>query len=104
LCDEGHAAAEYVLTGPESLRQSEQVSIIGRAIGRSLLAVEISPEEARRELLTIGPLPAVNMLLAAWAAALGQPAHVTATVSEIIGTPPHSFLDWATENAAGFRA
>ena len=104
LCDEGHAAAEYVLTGPQSLSQSEQVSIIGRAIGRSLKAVEISPEEARRELLTIGPLPAVNMLLAAWAAAVGQPAHVTSTVSEITGSPPHSFLDWATENAAGFRA
>jgi uncharacterized protein YbjT (DUF2867 family) len=105
LCDDGHAGAEYVLTGPRSLSQSEQVSIIGRAVGRSLKTVEISPDEARRELLTIGwPLPAVNMLLAAWAAAIGQPAHVTSTVFEITGTPPRSFLDWATDNAAGFRA
>jgi uncharacterized protein YbjT (DUF2867 family) len=104
LCDDGHAAAEYVLTGPQSLSQFEQVSVIGRTIGRSLRVVEISPDEVRRELLTIGPLPAVNMLLAAWAAAIGQPAHVTSTVSEITGAPPHSFLDWATDNAAGFRA
>jgi uncharacterized protein YbjT (DUF2867 family) len=104
LCDDGHAAAEYVLTGPQSLSQSEQLSIIGRAMGRSLKCVEISPDEARRELLSIAPLPAVNMLLAAWAAALGQPAHVTSTVSEITGAPPRSFLDWATDNAAGFRA
>jgi len=105
LCDEGHAGAEYVLTGPQSLSQSEQLSIIGRAVGRSLTLVEVSPDEARRELLTMGwPLPAVNMLLAAWAAAIGQPAHLTSTVLEITGTPPHSFLDWATANAAGFRA
>ena len=29
LCEDGHAGAEYVLTGPQSLSQSEQVSTIG---------------------------------------------------------------------------
>ena len=102
-CEDGHAGAEYVLTGPQSLTQFEQVSAIGRVIGRSLHSEEISPEEARRELLTIGPLVAVNMLLQAWAAAIGQPAHVTSTVAEITGAPPHTFLDWATDNAAEFQ-
>jgi uncharacterized protein YbjT (DUF2867 family) len=104
LCEDGHAGAEYVLTGPQSLSQFEQVSAIGRVIGRSLRIEEMSPDEARRELLTIGPLVAVNMLLAAWAAAIGQPAHVTSTVEEITGAPAKTFLDWATDNAAEFRA
>lgn len=104
LCEDGHAGAEYVLTGPQSLSQFEQVSAIGRVIGRSLRIEEISPDEARRELLTIGPLVAVNMLLAAWAAAIGQPAHVTSAVEEITGAPARTFLDWATDNAAAFRA
>jgi uncharacterized protein YbjT (DUF2867 family) len=104
LCEDGHAGAEYVLTGPQSLSQFEQVSAIGRVIGRSLRIEEISPDEARRELLTIGPLVAVNMLLGAWAAAIGQPAHVTSTVAEITGAPARTFLDWATDNAAAFRA
>src|ERR1700733_8041800 len=56
LFEDGHAGAEYVLTGPESLSQREQLSAIGRAIERSLRIEEISPDEARRELLTIGPL------------------------------------------------
>src|ERR1700730_258969 len=103
LCEGGHAGAEYVLTGPQSLSQFEQVSEIGRVIGRSLRIEEISPGEARRELLTIGPLVAVNMLLAAWAAAIGQPAHVTSTVEEITGAPAKTFLDWATDNAAEFQ-
>jgi uncharacterized protein YbjT (DUF2867 family) len=104
LCEDGHAGAEYVLTGPQSLSQFDQVSTIGQVIGRSLRIEEISPDEARRELLTIGPLMAVNMLLQAWAAAIGQPAHVTSTVAEITGAPPHTFLEWATHNAAAFRA
>jgi uncharacterized protein YbjT (DUF2867 family) len=75
LCEDGHAGPEYVLTGPQSLSQFEQVSAIGRVIGRSLRIEEMSPDEARRELLTIGPLVAVNMPLAASAAAIGQLAH-----------------------------
>jgi uncharacterized protein YbjT (DUF2867 family) len=104
LCEDGHAGAEYVLTGPQSLSQAEQVSTIGLVIGRSLRIEEISPEEARRELLTLGPLVAVNMLLDAWAAAIGQPAFVTSTVANITGTPARTFLDWAIDNAAEFRA
>jgi uncharacterized protein YbjT (DUF2867 family) len=104
LCDDGHAGAEYVLTGPQSLSQFEQVSTIGRAIGRSLRIEEISPDEARRELLTVIPLPGVNMLLQAWAAAIGQAAHVTSTVTEITGAPAKTFLEWATDHAAEFRA
>jgi uncharacterized protein YbjT (DUF2867 family) len=103
LCEDGYAGAEYVLTGSQSLSQFEQVSTIGRAIGRSLRIEEMTPEEVRRELLTIGPLVAVNMLLAAWAAAIGQPAHVTSTVEEITGVPAKTLLDWATDNAAEFR-
>jgi hypothetical protein len=44
------------------------------------------------------------MLLDAWAAAIGQPAFVTSTVAEITGAPPRTFLDWATDHAAAFRA
>jgi uncharacterized protein YbjT (DUF2867 family) len=103
LCEDGHAGAEYVLTGPQSLSQFEQVSTIGRVIGRSLHIEEISPDQARRELLTVAPTVAVNMLLDAWAAAIGLPAHVTSSVAEITGAPPHTFLDWATDNAVEFR-
>ena len=103
LCEDAHAGAEYVLTGPQSLSQFDQLSTIARVICRSLRIQEISPDEARRELFTIGPPVAVNMLLQAWAAAIGQPAYVTSTVADITGAPPKTFLDWATDNAAGFR-
>ncbi len=103
LCEDSHAGAEYVLTGPQSLSQREQVSIIGRAIGRSLRIEEISPEEVQRELLAIMPPPAIKMLLDAWAAAIGQPAHMTSTFSEITGAPARTFLDWVTDHAEEFK-
>jgi uncharacterized protein YbjT (DUF2867 family) len=103
LCQDGHAGAEYVLTGPQSLTQFEQLSTIGRVIGRSLRIEEISPDEARRDLLTIGPTAAVNMLLDAWGAAIGQPAFVTTTVADITGAPARTFADWVTDHSAEFR-
>ena len=104
LSEGGHAGAEYVLTGPQSLSQGEQVATIGRAIGRQLRLEEISPDEARRDLLTRMPAFIVEMLLDAWAAAAGQPAFVTSTVAEITGSPARTFFDWATDHAAQFRA
>ena len=104
LCEDGHAGKEYVLTGPESLTQLEQVNTIGRAAGRSLRIEEMSPDEARREMVAIMPLRAVNMLLDAWSAAVGKPAHVTSTFTEITGQKPSAFKEWAAEHAAEFRA
>jgi uncharacterized protein YbjT (DUF2867 family) len=104
LCEDGHAGAEYVLTGPQSLTQSEQISTIGAVIGRSLRIEEISPEDAKQELLTLMPPPAVKMLFGAWSAAIGQPALVTSTVAEITGAPARTFHDWAADHAAAFRA
>ena len=105
LCEDGHAGAGYVVTGPQSLTQAEQVHTIGRAIGRSLRVEEISPDAAQSELLPVlGSSTFVNTLLSAWAAAIGQPAFVTSTCADVTGAPPRTFLEWATDHAAGFRA
>jgi len=103
LCENGHAGADYVLTGPQALTYAEQVSTIGRAIGRSLHMEEVTPEEWRRERLSIWPATALDMLLDAWSAAAGHPAFMTSTVAEITGTPAHTFFDWATDHADEFR-
>ena len=103
LTENGHARMEYVLTGPQSLTQREQIEIIGKVLGRSLQIEELSPEEARRELLPDFPRPVVDMLLEAWAAASCQPAFVGTGVRHVTGQPARSFFEWATNNAAAFR-
>ena len=104
LGDEGHGGKEHVLTGPESLTQREQVQIIGDAIGRRLRFEELSPESARHELLTRMPAAIADMLLDAYAAAVGRPALVTSTVADVTGAPARPFRDWAVEHAGEFRA
>ena len=103
LRHEGHAFKEYVLTGPESLTQRQQVEIIGRAIGRPLVFEEHSPDSARQELSTMMPVAIADMLLTAFGAAIDRPAHLTTTVADVTGTPARRFHDWAVENAAAFH-
>jgi len=102
LTEQGHDRREYVLTGPQSLTQHEQIATIGRVIGRALKIEEISRDEARRAWAAVMPAAVADMLMDAWAAALGQPAYMTSGVQEITGTPPRTFADWTTDNAAAF--
>jgi uncharacterized protein YbjT (DUF2867 family) len=102
LCEDGHAGADYVLTGSQSLSQGEQISTVGRVIGRALRIEEISPDEARRELVSMMPLFVVNMLLDAWGAGLGQPAFVTSTVAELTGAPARTFQNWVMKHVDEF--
>ena len=104
LYQDGHAGGDYVLTGPESLSQTEQVRIIGDVVGRPIEFVELSPDEFRRATEGSWPRPAVDMLLAAWGATTGRPALVTSTVSDVLGSPARSFRQWATDHADAFRA
>src|SRR4051812_5808580 len=104
LCEDGHSGAEYVLTGPQSLSQFEQIATVGCVLGRSLTIEEISLEKWVHELPGFLPPFAAKILLDAWAAAIGQPAFRTSTVAELTGSPARSFSDWITEHAAEFRA
>ena len=102
LSEDGHAGSDYVLTGPESLSQAEQVSIIGAAIGRRIHFEELSPEEFRRETAGRWPGPVVDMLLAAWGATIGRPAFMTSTVADVVGSPPRTFRQWVADHADAF--
>ena len=102
LYEEGHAGCDYVLTGPESLSQAEQVRIIGEAIGRPIRFQDVSPEEFRREMAGRWPPRALDMLLAAWGAAIGRPAFVTTTVADVNGSPARTFRQWAIDHAGTF--
>jgi uncharacterized protein YbjT (DUF2867 family) len=102
LYHDGHAGGDYVLTGPESLSQAEQVSIIGDVLGRRIRFDELSPDEFLSETEGSAPRQVVDMLLAAWRATTGRPAFITSTVSDILGSAPRSFRQWVTDHADAF--
>ena len=103
LYQDGHAGGDYVLTGPESLSQAEQVRIIGEVLGRRVRFEELSPDEFRSETAGSWPRPVVDMLLDAWAATMGRPAFVSSAVADILGSA-RTFRQWVTDHAAAISA
>jgi uncharacterized protein YbjT (DUF2867 family) len=97
------AGGDYVLTGPEALSHARQVAVIGEVLGRRLAFHELTPDDFRRETAASWPRPVVDILLAAWEAAIGHPAYVTTTVADLTGAPARSFRDWVAAHAASFR-
>jgi uncharacterized protein YbjT (DUF2867 family) len=93
---------DYVLTGPESLSQAQQVGIIADVLGRPITFEELSPDEFRRETEFSWPRPLVDMLLDAWGATIGMPAYTTSTVFDILGSAPRWFRQWVGDHATAF--
>lgn len=102
LYQDGYVGGDYVLTGPESLTQADQVEIIGDVSGRRIAFEETAPDEFRSRSEGTAPTPVIDMLLAAWKAAVGQPAYITTAVADILGRPPRTFRQWAADHADAF--
>ncbi|MGW5642338.1 NAD(P)H-binding protein [Saccharopolyspora sp. NPDC003752] len=106
LTSDGHDGATYRLTGPQVLSQAEQVRIIGEAIGRPLRWEELSPQDARRQLVADDFPPSfVDVLLDAYATMITWPApETTTTIEAVTGTPARTFRQWVIDHATDFRS
>jgi uncharacterized protein YbjT (DUF2867 family) len=103
LTGDGHAGSRYLLSGPATLTQAEQVAAIGEAIGRDLAWEEMPRPEALRALTAAwGDAEFAASALDSWEWFVTHPETVTSTVRDLTGAPAHSFADWAAANADAF--
>jgi len=103
LLGDGDAAARYVLTGPQSLTQVEQVRAIGAAIGRDLRTEELPPGAFRQAATARMPAAAVDDMLRYYAEYVGRTAEMSPDLNTITGRPGTTFAKWADDHADGFR-
>lgn len=103
LLDETAAGRSYPLTGPEALTRRDKVERIGRALGRDLRYVEVSPDEAIAQFEPVLGAHTewyvngiIEMLLA-------EPRPALPTVTEVTGRPAMTYQEWVTRHADLFR-
>lgn len=98
-----HAGATYELTGPVPVTPRERAEAIAGAIGEPVRFVEQSPEEARTQMLTFMPEPAVEGTLSILGAPVAAERAVSPAVERILGRAPRPFAAWADRAAPAFR-
>lgn len=103
LTEEGHSRRAYVLTGPATLTQAEQVRILAEVAGTQARAEEITAQEARVGMLGWADPGFADSALAYWASLVHTPEPVTGTVEQLTGAPARGFEQWARDHAEDFR-
>ena len=103
LTSDRHDKQRYVLSGPQTVTQAEQVRIIGEAIGRDLRWQDVPAQVVRPMLAAAMGSPAfADAALAVWAGFVQTPEQVTGDVAAVLGRPARTFAQWAADHAAHF--
>ncbi|RBQ22049.1 SDR family NAD(P)-dependent oxidoreductase [Spongiactinospora rosea] len=102
LTEDGHAGRIYELSGPEALTFRQAVEIMGRAAGRTIEYVELTPAAYRAELIAEGFPEAVADALGDMFALhrAGHMSEPTGDVRLVLGREPATFAGYAARAAA----
>jgi uncharacterized protein YbjT (DUF2867 family) len=105
LTGAGHERKIYDITGPEALSGANLAAKLAKAAGKAIRFVDVSPDQARKEMLAAGwpEWLATSMTALYGVFATGHAAAISRVVEELTSYPPRSFDDWARENAAAFH-
>jgi uncharacterized protein YbjT (DUF2867 family) len=95
---EDHAKQIYLVTGPESVAQAEQVRLIGEALGKPVAWEEQPPEEAKAQLSTYLGAEFAASAVDHWASLIEDPEPVSLDVARVTGHPARPFGEWAREH------
>lgn len=107
LTKPGHLGRKYVVTGGEALSYREAAEVIGQTIGKRVRFVDETPDEARARRKREGYTPAIlesALAIAAYQRAGGKTVTMTTVVADLTGRPPRTFVEFARDHAAAFRA
>lgn len=105
LTEDGHSGKAYALTGPEALSHAEAAEKLSSAADKPIRYIDISPDEARREMLERKmPEWFVDAMVEVMThTRSGAPDKITDTVEVITGQKPRSFDTFALQFSAALH-
>ncbi|SNX62826.1 uncharacterized protein YbjT [Streptomyces sp. TLI_55] len=103
LTTDEHAHMTYELSGPESLTPAQELSLLGRVLGRDLRVRPVPPEAARAGMARYGFPPEVVDAIMRRTLEDDRGADVLPTAAKVLGRPPRTFARWAAAHGEAFR-
>jgi uncharacterized protein YbjT (DUF2867 family) len=107
LTQDGHEGAAYTLTGPQALGYAEMAAVLSRVLGHTVRWAEVTLDQARSSMVGAGLPPELasgfTEIMRRYREG-GVTARVSPAAGEILGRPPRSFEQFATDHRAAFAA
>ncbi|MFI6575188.1 SDR family oxidoreductase [Nocardiopsis sp. NPDC050513] len=104
LTEPVHRGQTHALTGPRRITPRQQLEAVARELGREVPFVEISREEAHRDMAAfLGDEVAAAILDITGGDVNEELLTVRDTVAQVSGAPARTFGQWVRENADAFR-
>jgi uncharacterized protein YbjT (DUF2867 family) len=102
LTDDRHNGRTYQLTGPRAISFAEAAELIGKASGREVRHVDVTPEAFAERLASNGVHPDAARMLAGLLADIRDDRQATVSdgVERALGRPARPFEDYVAEAAA----
>ena len=102
LAGSGHKGRIYRLSGPEPLRPTDRVRILGEVLERDLRFEAQSDAEARIEMTAAMPVEYVDAFFNFYADGALDESVVLSTYRDLTGRPPRTFQQWARAHVDAF--
>lgn len=104
LTDDKHEGKIYDLTGPEALTHSQMATYLSEATGNNIQFVNISPEDMRQAVLSVGmPEWQADGLIEDFAHySRGEAAVITSAIKVVTGKDPFSFKSFVGDYSGAF--
>ncbi|MGY3441261.1 NAD(P)H-binding protein [Bradyrhizobium sp. USDA 4473] len=105
LTTPGHDGVIYEVSGAERISFAQAADKIGQAIGRIITYHDVRADAWRQAMLNFGaPESDVDFILRYFASVkAGRMYPPTQAVADLLGRPPRTFSEWATNSAAALR-
>jgi uncharacterized protein YbjT (DUF2867 family) len=105
LTEPGHEGQAYALTGAEALDANEMMAILSEALGKPIVYVPISDEQASENMLKAGlpPMLVEGLMKIASGIRRGEAGTPLPMLEQVLGRKALTWRDWVRENADAFR-
>lgn len=103
LREDGHHGHAYTLTGPAVVTPREQAIALAEAIEEPITFVELTPAQAKQNMLHFMPEPVADHTLTILGTPTPEEQQVSNDIERVLGRPATSYAQWARRHSAMFR-
>lgn len=100
LLEAGHHAHAYTLTGPAVITPRDQAAALAAAIDTPIAFVELTPEQAKQNMLRFMPEPVADHTLTILGTPTSEEQQVSHDIENVLGRPATPYTQWAQRNRA----